>query len=261
MRVSTGAQPDRHLHHDKALRRTILRGDAIAHWGGRAVIVGLLLDIIIVCMEERPWSEKLFQVVANALIALGVFAELHFGRIASDARDELRSDAEERVAEANRMAQEARERAAVIEKTYAWRRISREMRDKLVSTIRETAHLLIIRIEHHSGDPEAHRFASDIGQVFADAGVTQIALMPNSYPFQSKYGVLAYPAVQLDATRLFEVFAHYGIPVIVEQKDLAQPTVSVNGLVPSLYIYVGMKPWQSSLENVTDGDPEESPAY
>ncbi len=246
---------------EETLRRTISRSEKIAHWGGLAVIAGLALETILVCLEQRPWCEKAPPIIADVLIALGVFAELHFGRTASDAREALQLDAEERVANANLLAQEARERAAKIEKIYGWRRVSRHSREILVKSIREIQPPLIVKIEHQSGDAEAHLYANDIGQVFFEAGITNISLTPNSYPFQSKYGLFAAYSTEIDSTQIIDAFAACGMPITCNQKDLTQPTMLVKGVVPNFYLYVGMKPWPSSLENITDSSDEQSPAY
>jgi hypothetical protein len=246
---------------DQVLRRRIQRNEKLAHWGAWAVIAGLAVDVIIVWFERRPCGEKVAQIATDALIALGVLAELHFGRKAAENRDALERGAEERVATANRLAQEARERAALIEKTYAWRRVSRELRDRMVSAARQASQPLIVRIEYQSGDPEAHRLANDIGQAFSQAGVRNLSLTPNSYPLQPMYGLFAAHSSTLDVTRLIDACSDSGMPILLAAKDLTQPQLSVNALTPNLYLFVGMKPWRSSLESQADADDPQAPAY
>jgi len=250
------------LQQMQSLRERIHRNERIAHAGALAVIAGLALDVVIVYFEQRPCAEKVAQIAADTLIALGVLAELYFGRKASTDRDALERDAEERVATANRLAQEARERAAIIERTYAWRRVSRELRDRLVTAIRQASQTLVVRIEYQSGDPEAHRLANDIGQALSQAGVRNRSLTPNAYPLQAMYGLFAAHHAALDVSWLTGAFADARMPILLMPQDLTHPRFSVNALPPNLYLFVGTKPWLSSLENdPDDADNPQSPAY
>jgi len=247
-----------------ALQTLIVRGETLAHRGAWMVFAGLALDILIVCLEHRSGWNMASQILADALIALGVLLELHYGRKASQAQHELQRAANLHVAQANQLAQEARERAALIEKTYSWRRVSKELRERLVRAVGSmTGESLIVKIDYQNSDPEAHRFANDIGLALTDAGVPHenLSLAPNSFLFQSIYGLCAAPAAELDAEELFTAFKECGMPVTRSEVNLADPARRVNGVVPTLYVFVGMKPWLSSLEHNTGSSDPEAPAY
>lgn len=245
----------------EAQERAIDRSERIAHAGAWTILGGLILEIVLVVVEGRALWQTAWQIAADVLIALGVFLELHFAAKASAGQRLLQAAAKEQVAKANQLAQEARERAALIEKTYSWRRVSRELRTRLGTAIRQCPDPLVVRIEYQSGDAEAHRYANDIGRVFVDAGVGNIALAPNSYPHESLYGLLAAVAPQLDATRMLEALSEYRGQISIRQKDLTLPKELVKGVSPNLYLFVAMKPWLSSLENPADPHDVHAPAY
>lgn len=247
---------------DDAQQRAIDRNEGIAHRGAWTIFSGLILEIGLVVVEGRPalW-QTVGQIGADLLIALGVFLELHYAAKASSGQRVLQAAARARVAKANQLAQEARERAALIEKTYSWRRVSRALRDRLGTAIRRNSDPLVVRIEYQTGDPEAHRYANDIGLALVEAGVDKIALTPNSYPGQSMYGVSAAVSAQLDITRILEAFTEDGVQIAIRQKDLSGPNELVKGVSPNLYLFVGMKPWLSSLENIADPCDVGAPAY
>jgi len=107
-------------------------------------------------------------------------------------------------------------------------------------------------IECQSGDPEAHRLANDIGQVLSQAAVRNLSLTPNAYPFLSMYGLFAAHHAALDVSWLTGAFADAGMPILPMPQDLTQHRLTVNALPPNLYLFVGIKPWLSSLENEAD---------
>jgi hypothetical protein len=248
-------------HRDQELRRQIEGYAGVAEWGAWGVAAGLVMEVGLAYWlgENRPWTERWLPVVADVLVALGVIVEIQFGRKATNAREEERMDAKQRLAAANQLAKEAtlqaaraRERAAKIERTTAWRRVSPQLRGKLLTAVGDAASSLVIKIEHQTGDPEAHCFANDIGKALADAGVRNISLGPNEYPHHSYYGLLIAHAMALDISLIEGAFRDCGVAIDRRQKDLAQPTLVINGLSPNLYVFVGMKPWPSSLKEAYD---------
>jgi len=98
------------------LRRDISRNEALGRRGAWAVVFGLGTEVVlaIAFTSGKTFAESWGLVIANSLIGLGVYAEIHFGRKALEDGSELQrlSDekvfsAEERAAEANLLAAEA----------------------------------------------------------------------------------------------------------------------------------------------------------
>ncbi len=241
------------------LRCTIARNERIAHWGGWIVVGGLIVEVIFIFLlvESGTWCGRFLHAVPNILVAIGVWMEVHFGRLAGRDREKLQLEAEERAAESNRLAQEARERTAKIEAITAWRRVSPELKDKIIGVIQAAAHSPVVRIEFQKGDPEAHMYANDIGQAVSNNGEIKLSLVPNEYPpppppLQQFYGVFVASDGNFDASAVVNAFSSCGVQAERREKDLSYPTLRVNGLAPNLYIYVGIKPWRSSLEDEAD---------
>jgi hypothetical protein len=96
---------------DDQLKSAIAVNESRAEWGAWAIVVGLVLEIVLALSVsfgfEKKWVENWGAVLADSLIALGVYAEIHFGRKASTASAELRQRADVKVAEANERASEA----------------------------------------------------------------------------------------------------------------------------------------------------------
>ena len=96
---------------DDQLRSEIAANESSAEWGAWAVVFGLILEIVLATANSLGYGNKGVEnwgaVVADSLIALGVYCEIHFGRRASHGNGELRRRSDERVAEANARAAEA----------------------------------------------------------------------------------------------------------------------------------------------------------
>lgn len=95
------------------LEDEISRNEKFAEYGAWAVVAGLVAEIIVAFLAHGKapvfdaTSEKVADVIATGLIALGVIAEIHFGRKSRIASNALQSISEEKVAEANLRAAEA----------------------------------------------------------------------------------------------------------------------------------------------------------
>jgi hypothetical protein len=100
---------------DDQLRLEIEANESRGVWGGWAVVAGLVLEIVLATAKslgyDWPNVENWGAVAADSLIALGVYAEIHFGRKASRGNVELRRRSDEKVAAANERAAQANERA------------------------------------------------------------------------------------------------------------------------------------------------------
>jgi hypothetical protein len=108
---------------DDQLRSEIEANETRGEWGAWAVVAGLVLEIILASAIslgiEKKEIENWGAVIADCLIALGVYCEIHFGRRASHGHAELRRRSELRIAEANVRAAEANRKAAEAELALA----------------------------------------------------------------------------------------------------------------------------------------------
>jgi hypothetical protein len=94
---------------DDELRKTISKNETLAEWGGAAVVFGLLIEVVLTATYRHNESviEGWGPVFADALIALGVAAEILFARKARSKSEALQLRSELKVAEANARAEES----------------------------------------------------------------------------------------------------------------------------------------------------------
>jgi hypothetical protein len=106
------------------LRGEIDRNESRAHWGAWAVVAGLVAEAVMAVKFPAGQTvlENWAPVVADSLIAAGVYAEIHFSGKASRAHRELQSHTDAKLAiaikeaaEANQKAAEANERTAALQ--------------------------------------------------------------------------------------------------------------------------------------------------
>jgi len=220
----------------------------------------LVFEIGIALAVTLGYENKLVEhwstVFATALIAGGVYAEIHFGRKASGAHKELRSISETKVAEATANAARAHERAATLEKEAAEareraaqielltmpRRISLEQRNKIADAIRgKTPSAIFIR--YSMFDHEASVFALELNGVFLEANAVppdwggKSDLSDNNLTF----GLFIESQPDIYATLVIQAFSNAGIHVTrgIPRDDLVpNPT----GTGTRLFVYVGHKP-------------------
>lgn len=242
------------------LRTDKSRHEVLARWGARIVVLGLVIEVALAYLSEehKIWWRKWGPVAADALVALGVIAEIYFGKKASEAGDKLQIQADERVANAELEAARSRERTAIVESRTAWRRISSTFRRTLASVIRNTQSELIVRIECDA-DGEAHMYAYEIAKAFYSGGAVNTAVYRNSYLHHIPYGVWVDAAHDADVAAIMKTFVDCEIQVSRVSKDLSLPTLRMDGKVPNVYIYVGLKEWPK-LDEETDIADESHPS-
>ncbi len=139
---------------DDELKGAVSKNETLAEWGGVAVIFGLVVEVVLTAAYRHgSIIEAWGPVFSDALIALGVAAEILFARKARSKAEVLQRRSDNRVAEARTIAAHAHERAAVlekeaaearertaeIEKLTAWRRIAPEQYSSIAKAIREIA--------------------------------------------------------------------------------------------------------------------------
>lgn len=116
---------------DDQLRSEIESNEAYGEWGAWSVVAGLVLEIVLAAVNSLGYGNKNVEnwggVVADCLVALGVYAEIHFGRRASHAGLELRRRSDERVAEANASAAKANLETENLRRQVGPRHIERKM--------------------------------------------------------------------------------------------------------------------------------------
>ncbi len=95
------------------LRDYISLNDSLAEYGAMAIVVGLVIEIFlaVVFRSGKTFIENWAPVIADGLIALGVYSEIHFGRKSTASRKELQDRSDEKVAELNERAAEADRKA------------------------------------------------------------------------------------------------------------------------------------------------------
>lgn len=105
----------------EALKALAAHGQSWADWSTLIVFLGLLGEIAIAFAytKDKPRSEIIWGIVCGVVIAAGVYGEYRYGSKAARANLELQRISELMVANLNREAGEAIERAANVEKELA----------------------------------------------------------------------------------------------------------------------------------------------
>lgn len=95
------------------LREEIFHNETRSEFGAWAVVVGLVIEVIlaIAFRSDKSFIENWAPVLADCLIALGVYCEIHFGRRVKTAAEELQRLSDEKIAEAEARASEANQKA------------------------------------------------------------------------------------------------------------------------------------------------------
>lgn len=136
------------------LREAISRNETFAEWGGAAVVFGLIVEVVLTSTYRHGESiiEAWGPVFADALIALGVAAEIMFARKARARAEKLQQLSDEKIAEAN-------ERAAKADLARA------ELEDKLRPRELNQAQWDFIQRLAGSFEPNQHRIRDRRGDV------------------------------------------------------------------------------------------------
>jgi len=102
-------------------KEQISTNEGRAELGAIAVFAGLIMEVALAFRfrTHKSFLEEWGPIIADALVALGVYAEIHFGRKASNEASERVASANERAATAIEAASEATERAGKAEQRAA----------------------------------------------------------------------------------------------------------------------------------------------
>lgn len=95
------------------LREEISHNETRSEFGAWAIVVGLVIEVIlaIAFRSDKSFIENWAPVLADCLIALGVYCEIHFGRKVKTAAEELQRLSDEKIAETEARASEANQKA------------------------------------------------------------------------------------------------------------------------------------------------------
>jgi hypothetical protein len=164
---------------DDQIKSEIEDNESRAEWGAWAIVAGLVIEIVLavgISLEmDKKGLENWGAVVADCLIVLGVYCEIHFGRKASAGNVELRRRSEEKVAEANVRAAEANRAAE--EERHARLKLEAQLQARTLTPeeiemlrgLRETFPEINVAREV---DIETHLFAQQIAMALMSAGIT-----------------------------------------------------------------------------------------
>jgi hypothetical protein len=128
-----------------------------------AVVLALLFEAVLLwrySSSKSPAETALF-ILADLVIAGGVYGEIRFGRRASAAGAELQHISDAKVAAASLETERLRAR-------FAWRSLSSETVQNLASELKSKPGS--IWVEYMSGDPESRQYAGQFVMAFRIAG-------------------------------------------------------------------------------------------
>ncbi len=229
-------------------KELISANERYAELGAIAVLVGLLLEVALAFKFRtyKSYLEEWGPLVADALIALGVYIEIHFGRKASN-------ESAERVSEANDRASAAELAAEKLKAQFAWRRLSASAITLMSETLRNSERGEL-EITYFGSDPEATTFAHDVGLVFSQNGWT-VNFVSGAYAGEVVFGLLIPMLRHADwdaarglqsATRVVQsATSKAGIEFKDEappQPFMSQDEPGARVTYPCAHMYVGPKP-------------------
>jgi hypothetical protein len=216
--------------------------------GGVLVFVGVALEITIAALHPLydSWLEQWGSAFCNGLVAAGVAIEIQFNGMGHRRDKELDRRTKKQLADAiaetgraNKLAGEANERAAEIERFTAFRRISHDQLNMIQASLTELRGKINLLVECQMGDTEAFVYARDLVVTFTD--IASINLKTNSYPDMNAFGLFITSSPSLDIEIISKSFIDAGIEFSRMHKDLSTH-LSPNLSAPNLYIFVAPKP-------------------
>ncbi len=163
------------------LRSDIDRNKSRSHWAAWLIIIGLAMEAAFALNfpAGRSIIENWSPVITNALIALGVYGEIHFSGKASRAQKALQSLSDERVAESESRAAEANQKTAELQialEKERQRRLGRTItKDQfdIFQTLRGKVSKVYVICDR---DPEALYFSGQITTALKHAGIELVML-------------------------------------------------------------------------------------
>ena len=201
-------------------------------------VVGEIALAIIHPSYDSPWN-RWGTSLADIVIALGIVGEVLFGRLDGRYQTELRKRSNDKLGKANKLAAEAHERAAEVERLTGFRRISHDQLQRIRAALSEFIGAMDLLIEFQNGDTEAYIYARDLVTTFW--GVAKIRSGPNSYPMYPMFGIFVETTSPAHMEAISNGFVEAGIQFSRLHKDLSTHFPR-DALAPNAYIFVGLKP-------------------
>lgn len=203
---------------DSQLREDIERNGTRSFWSALLLLAGLVLELVILLVWSHGDSlaERWSPAAATALIALGVWGEIHFGNKESHDRAELQRRSDVLVAELNLARIE-------LERKYAWRRLTKEQAGLLTSALRgKVAPVQLMSIT----DPEAEEYGREIADALKAAGIFGgwfTALGP------AGRGVWVTRPANGDGELVASALASAGIEAAIDPTETPQTNIHIGG--------------------------------
>lgn len=175
----------------------ILKHRGFVHVFGWCVVGGVFLEVVLAAFDANSWKMKIWAVLANALVVIGVYGEIHFSGKASKLEDELQRESEERIAEANRIAAIANERVEELrninlslerqlldlEKNVRGREITEMQHDQIMSALEGLK--VPDLVTYVAADPEARQYGFALIRLLQEIGMSgKVEFLKNTPPMQ-----------------------------------------------------------------------------
>lgn len=218
-----------------------------AIWAGVAVVAGVAVELGLAFFSSEPMTLRIETGLADAIVALGVAAELWFGRRGASAQSELTRRAELDLAQAIERASNAERETEKIKLLTAWRHVPAQFEEALVASLKGNAASVDLLVEYQMGDPEAYSYACEIMDAFSKAGISKMRFCSNSHMGAPVFGLLIGPAVFAPNVPppflmpIASAFNDAGLEIVLHRIDLTTH-LPRNFTAPNLYMFVAPKP-------------------
>lgn len=188
------------------------RNELLLEAGGWLVIFGLVIEVVLaLCLHpDEPWFEKWPLVIANLIIVAGVWLEIRFGGNVQAEAKARTAEAEQKAAEANKLAEEERHARVKLEAQIAPRALTKEQFDELQNLRGKVAAVNLTS----SSDVESTRFCAQIAKSLFMAGI-DVTTFPQrvGLNWTDLYIVMPSPVDDFRNEPLFQAFRKAGFPV------------------------------------------------
>lgn len=183
---------------------------SLVHIFGWFVVGGVFLEVVLAALNPDPWLIKIWPVVANAFVVIGVYGEIHFSGKATKLEDNLQRESEENIALANERAAAANLELAKLQVQLSPRALTKEQYDELQAL---KGRISAVNITSTSNF-EATRFAAQIAQTLVDAGIdVRICAQRIAMVWTEIYVVIPKPILDFSKDPLYVAFKNAGLSV------------------------------------------------
>ncbi len=240
---------------------------------GALVFLGIVVEVLIAIVNPAYGAplERWGVPIADGFVALGVIGEVLASSRGRVVQGELtrRSNSElaqaqkvagkaiERAAAAERDAAVARERTAEIEKVTAWRRLSPEQKALISEALRGTEIPAVAIIEYQTGDPEAHALARDVLSAISASGVKAARFKATWHLDLTVFDTFVALSSDLQSYGVIKAFESAGVRLLLGHGFKPSDRGNVGEWEPNIYCWVGpraapsLAPAGSSIQTAT----------